>query len=263
MGLHNSLATIIIAVFNGEDTLVQCLESIRIQTYKSKEVIVVDGGSTDGSMRIVKEYESDIAYWISEPDKGVYDAWNKALDRAQGKWILFLGCDDWFAYPQALARLIRLAEQQPDVQFVSAQAQMFDCIGNLISIRGKEWQWKKFKRKMGVIVHPGALHSRQLFEQYGRFNPTIRIVGDYDFLLRPGPNLRTAYLPEVAVCRLQNGITHRNAIRTYYDAYLVQQQSGYISKREAALNLVINLCEYYTGRSKFWTKKTLRRLLYR
>ena len=87
--------TVIVATYNCESTLADCLNSIVSQTVKS-ELIVIDGGSTDSTNSIIKNYEDNLSYYISEKDQGVYDAWNKALKKATGEWIIFLGSDDWF-----------------------------------------------------------------------------------------------------------------------------------------------------------------------
>ena len=88
------LVTIITVVFNGEKHLEQTIQSVINQTYDNVEYIVIDGGSTDGTVDIIRKYEEKIDYWVSEPDNGIYDAMNKALTIAKGDWILFLGSDD-------------------------------------------------------------------------------------------------------------------------------------------------------------------------
>ena len=87
--------TVIVATYNCEQTLADCLNSIVFQTVKS-ELIFIDGGSTDSTNRIIKNYEDNLSYYISEKDQGVYHTWNKASKKAIGEWIIFLGSDDWF-----------------------------------------------------------------------------------------------------------------------------------------------------------------------
>jgi len=88
------LISIITVVLNGADTLETAIKSVVCQKIKDFEYIIVDGGSADGSIEIIKQYESKLACWISEHDKGVYDAMNKAVSLARGKWVYFLGADD-------------------------------------------------------------------------------------------------------------------------------------------------------------------------
>jgi glycosyltransferase involved in cell wall biosynthesis len=89
------LITFVLAIFNASKTLTQCLNSVAQQSCKDFELVVIDGGSTDGSVEILRSQASHFAYWTSEPDRGVYDAWNKALQHARGEWICFLGADDY------------------------------------------------------------------------------------------------------------------------------------------------------------------------
>jgi len=85
--------TAIVAVFNGVDTLQQCIDSVAQQSYPAKELIVIDGDSKDGTVELLKASQEKINYWVSEPDSGVYNAWNKGLAKANGDWIFSLGSD--------------------------------------------------------------------------------------------------------------------------------------------------------------------------
>jgi glycosyltransferase involved in cell wall biosynthesis len=86
--------SVVTVVFNGFTTIENTIQSVLNQKYQNFEYIIIDGGSTDGTVDILKRYESRISIWVSEPDRGIYDAMNKALDLARGEYIIFLGCDD-------------------------------------------------------------------------------------------------------------------------------------------------------------------------
>ena len=86
--------SIITVSYNAAKTIEQTISSVVNQTYQDIEYIIIDGGSTDGTMDIIRKYEDRIAYWISEPDKGIYDAMNKGIDVATGDYVYFLGADD-------------------------------------------------------------------------------------------------------------------------------------------------------------------------
>ena len=95
--MNNSpLISIITVVYNGSKTLKQTIDSVLSQNYKNIEYIVIDGGSNDGTLDIIKKYESHINYWISEPDKGLYDAMNKGISAAKGVLIGMINSDDWY-----------------------------------------------------------------------------------------------------------------------------------------------------------------------
>ena len=88
------LVSIITVTFNAEADLEKCIKSVISQTYTNIEFIIIDGGSTDGTLDIIEKYKKNISYSISEKDKGIYDAWNKGVSVANGEWIAFLGSDD-------------------------------------------------------------------------------------------------------------------------------------------------------------------------
>lgn len=90
------LITVITVVFNDKKHLEDTLLSVTNQTYEFIEYIVIDGGSTDGTVELIKQYESQISYWVSEPDNGIYDAMNKGIERAKGDWINFMNSGDMF-----------------------------------------------------------------------------------------------------------------------------------------------------------------------
>src|SRR5690606_34585060 len=94
--------SVVISVFNGAKTLQKCLDSVAGQTYAARELIVIDGGSTDGTQQILRHNAGRLAYWVSEPDRGTYHAWNKALAQASGDWSCFLGADDYLWEPATL-----------------------------------------------------------------------------------------------------------------------------------------------------------------
>lgn len=98
------MISIIVAVFNGKITLQHCIDSVAQQTYPNKELIIIDGGSKDGTVNLLEENRNKISYWISEPDRGIYNAWNKGLEQTTGKWIIFLGADDYLWDVRVLER---------------------------------------------------------------------------------------------------------------------------------------------------------------
>src|SRR5712664_874457 len=95
------LVTIITATFNDADNLLRTVKAVRELFYKNVEWIIVDGGSKDGTVEAIRRNENVIDYWMSEPDRGIYDAWNKGVSRANGDWISFLGAGDCY-HPDAI-----------------------------------------------------------------------------------------------------------------------------------------------------------------
>ena len=180
------LISIIVAVFNGKATLQQCIDSVAQQTYPNKELIIIDGGSKDGTVDVLRTNQKEITYWISEPDRGIYNAWNKGLAQATGEWICFLGADDYFWDVQVLERMVRHLEKMPaSIRVAYGQIMIVNARGESLYLIGEHWQKVKerFKQVM-CIPHTGAMHRRSLFEQHGKFDESFRIAGDYELLLR-------------------------------------------------------------------------------
>ncbi len=187
------LVTVITATYNAAKYLPDAIQSIREQDYGNIEYIVVDGASTDGTVDVIRANEDIIDRWISEPDTGIYAAWNKGVRLARGEWIAFLGADDIYCAGaiEAYMNAIRCCRDNPP-HYISSRVNL--TLGReVLRTVGQRWNWRAFRKRMNV-AHVGSLHHRSLFEQYGLFDESYRICGDYEFLLRPGSNLRAAYV---------------------------------------------------------------------
>lgn len=196
-----SLVSIIIAVFNGKATLQQCIDSIELQTYSNRELIIIDGGSTDGTVGLLQENAERISYWISEPDRGIYSAWNKGLAIAKGEWICFLGADDYLWDSSVLERVAGALKLLSDKYRVAyGQIMLVGIDGNPISTIGQAWEEvrESFKQQMS-IPHVGAMHRRSLFERHGIFDESFHIAGDYELLLRELKTAEAVFLPNIIV----------------------------------------------------------------
>jgi glycosyltransferase involved in cell wall biosynthesis len=205
--------SIVIAVRNAGSTLEACLASVVAQTYDDWELVVVDGASTDGTTRILERYSDRIAQWISEPDTGIYDAWNKALDVVRGTWIQFLGGDDRIASPTSLAKLAgALHRAEGQYRVVYANVQLVDDEGRVVTTWGAPWTVTRplFLRGM-TIPHPGTFHHRSLFDNEQRFDKNFRIAGDYEFLLRELVTAEALHVPDVLVDMGSRGVSNRPA----------------------------------------------------
>jgi len=196
--------SIVIATLNAGKTLKTCLESIIEQTHADKEIILMDGGSTDDTLEIVREYEQDIAYWESSKDTGIYHAWNKALPHVRGDWVMFLGADDFFFSATVLEVMAEHLAIHGDALLVYGCA----LLGGRDSIvkRGGAWDWSTFRRRMS-IPHTAAFHNARMFRVQPRFDESYRIAGDYEYMLRWGGALQPVFVDEVVVCMGRDGIS--------------------------------------------------------
>jgi len=211
------LISIITVVFNCVDHLEETILSVINQTYDNVEFIIIDGGSTDGTLDIIKKYSDKIDYWLCERDNGIYDAWNKALKISSGQWIGFLGADDFYEF-NALQHYVKKINQLKEVEFISSQSSLITKDKRSLKKIGKAWNWNDFSIYMNV-AHVGSLHNRSLFEEYGFYDTDFKVCGDYEFLLRAGNKLKAGYVDQV-LCSTRNiGISHGGSHSVFKEIY--------------------------------------------
>lgn len=201
------LISIIVAVYNGKATLQQCIDSVVHQTYSNKELIIIDGGSQDGTAELLKTNDDYLSYWISEPDQGIYNAWNKALAHAKGEWICFLGADDYFWDTRVLERMSeQLVKLSSGVCIAYGKVMLINYEGESLYTEGKPWKLikERFKQVM-CIRHQAVMHRRNLFEQHGVFDESFRIAGDYELLLRNLKKTDACFIPDIIVVGMRQG----------------------------------------------------------
>lgn len=203
--------TIITSTYNAASFLEGSIKSVIEQTYTNKEYIIIDGGSQDDTLSILKKYDSDIDFWISESDSGIYDAWNKGLLKSTGDWIVFIGADDEFIDKNVLMNVstqLSSAEKE-GTRFVYGETiHAHRSSGKIIGHSKCEWNTAKKKfLKIMPIIHSGAFHSSQLFKELGNFNSNFKIAGDYEFLLREFKDFKrnAKYLKDTSVLMMREG----------------------------------------------------------
>jgi len=223
------LISIIVAVFNGAKTLQQCTDSIVQQTYPNKELIIIDGGSKDGTVDLLKANRKQISYWISESDRGIYNAFNKGLAQAKGEWICFLGADDYFWDSNVLERMSEHLERLPSsIRVAYGQVMIVNPEGEKICLLGEPWE-KRGDRFMQIILfipHQGVMHRRNLFEQHGQFDESFQITGDNELLLRELKTADAFFIPGIIITAMrQGGISSELA-----SSLLVMRETRYAAK---------------------------------
>lgn len=202
--------SIVTVAFNAANTIADTLESVASQTHPDIEHIVVDGGSRDGTLEIVKRHKQHISQWISEPDKGIYDAMNKGLALATGEIIGFLNADDVYADPEVLARVSAIMEAERldalfgDADFVSPNRPdrpMRRYRSERFRPDRIAWGW--------MPAHPTLFLRRYVYERFGVFRTDYRIAGDFELVARVfhGGTLRYRHVPEVLVRMRTGGIS--------------------------------------------------------
>ncbi len=195
MASNEPLFSIVLPVYNGAATLERALSSVLGQTYEKRELIVVDGGSSDGTLDILQRYDEHLELWISEPDAGVYDAMNKGLEHAKGDWLYFLGADDVMV--DVLDRLAPRFRQPRTVYYgdvyMESRNRVYDG----------RFPWHKLRFKN--VCHQAVFYPRAVFEHY-RYSLDYAISADHELNLRvwADPRFRQRYVREL-ICLFARG----------------------------------------------------------
>lgn len=192
--MNNISFSIITCSYNSNKNIEQTIQSVISQTFKEKEYIIIDGGSDDGTVDIIKKYNEDITLWVSEPDQGISDAMNKGLQLASNNYIIFLHSDDYLINSMVLEQIASYIDGRTDLYFFQV---LLDNLEDkkLSTSRPLGW-WTNFK--MGSC-HQGHICARKMFTEIGGFNTDFKIVMDYDFILRA---YRTGVRSRVVKCPL-------------------------------------------------------------
>lgn len=183
MGLicnQSSLVSVITVVFNNVKDIERTLKSVINQTYKKVEYIVIDGGSTDGTLEIINKYKENIAHLVSEPDKGIYDAMNKGLDLSTGEYVVFINSGDEI-YDVNTIQNIFSKERDADIYY--GETEMFDSTWKSLGQRRhkspKKLSLKSFR--FGMSVSHQAIYVRR--DIASNYDLTYRLSADIDWIL--------------------------------------------------------------------------------
>lgn len=172
--------SIITINYNNANGLLKTIESVIKQTSNDFEYIVIDGGSTDGSEQVIRQYQNKITYWVSEPDLGIYHAMNKGIRQAKGQYCQFLNSGDYLLTPDVTERMLR---DMPPCSILYGN-EIKEVKGKLVvgkSYAGRPITLLDLYRS--TIFHASAYIKRSLFEQYGFYDESLKIVADWKFYL--------------------------------------------------------------------------------
>ncbi|WP_276499665.1 glycosyltransferase family 2 protein [Pontibacter litorisediminis] len=211
------LVSIITIVFNGEKFLEQTIQSVINQTYPHIEYIIVDGGSTDGTIEIIKRYSGSISRWISEPDQGISDAFNKGIRLATGQLIGIINADDWFE-PEAVAAVV---DNYKPGCVLHGNLQYWNQDGSkALLVMPKQ---TSLPRGM-TVNHPTVFLDRELYSRYGMFDTSYKMAMDYHLLLR----LYKADVPFIYInktlANMRFGGTSDNWVKSYQEVLRAKQE---------------------------------------
>jgi len=224
--------SIITVTYNSERTLRDTIDSVLSQNYTNIEYIIVDGGSVDGTMDIVRSYGSSISKVISEQDKGIYDAMNKGIKMAAGDIIGILNSDDLYNDKQVLDRIVNAFESN------NSEAVYGDIVyveKNDINIVVRYWKARQYQSK-GFYKgwhppHPAFFVKKEIYDKYGTFDCSLDISADFELMLRfmEKYKIKASYLPSVLVRMRVGGESNRslkNSLRANINCIRAFKKNG-------------------------------------
>ncbi len=174
---NSPFISVIVVCKNPGPRIQKALGSVWSQTCPNCELVVIDGGSSDGTHTWLHANSARISHLIIEEDGGIYDAMNKGVNHASGTWLYFLGADDRLAYPNILLAIAGILTNTPPNAIVSGSAR-YD--------NGREYQLRNARRAItrNFAHHQATFYHRNLFQQHGNFDTSLRLMADYDLNLR-------------------------------------------------------------------------------
>ena len=178
------LVTIVTVVLNGEKYLEETIQSVINQTYDNIEYIIIDGGSTDGTLEIIHKYEAVIDYWVSEPDGGIYDAMNKGIQLATGELIGLINSDDWYLSNAVSTVADKYTKEfQNERVIISGGIFWIDSEGKIMFPvpRSEKFLVERINWEM-PLNHPATFVASDVYAILGLFNLKYQIGADYDFI---------------------------------------------------------------------------------
>ena len=210
--IYTMKISIITTAYNSARTLRDTMESVLRQTYTDYEYIIVDGSSKDGTVDLIREYEPRFEgrmRWISEPDRGIYDAMNKGIAMATGEVVGLLNSDDFYASDDVLSTIAQafMLPDAPDAIYGDVHYVDEKDITKVV----RYYSSKKFTReriRMGYMpAHPSFYVRRECYERYGTFDTSYRVASDFDNILRLIyiHNIRTRYIAKDFVAMRMGG----------------------------------------------------------
>lgn len=225
------LISIITVVFNAVNTLEQTIQSVINQNYESIEYIIIDGGSTDGTLDIIKKYDNQIDKWLSEPDKGIYDAMNKGINLATGELVGIINADDWYE-PDVIAYIAGCYKNSDRDVVIHGLLRNFK--DNLFySIKGNSIQVLRYD----MIQHPTCFIPKLIYLQHGVYDIQYKCCADYDLILRyVNSGIKFNFIEQTIANFRIGGISTLDKFQK--EKYLILRKYGMISGAEAVLRIV-------------------------
>jgi Glycosyl transferase family 2 len=219
------LVSIVTVVKNGEEYLKQTIQSVINQTYSNIEYIIVDGGSTDGTLDIVKEYEDRISYWVSELDEGISDAFNKGISYSNGFLVGLLSADDLYYQDSVVEGMVNQSFKNPESSFYFGDC-LYDSEGSISKVKGDDKYAEKLKFFMPHIHHPTVFMKREVLIETP-FSNSYKLCMDYHLFLRLNKKGLTGSRYKDTVSIVRNcGVSNRFYYQTRKEVFKASTEHG-------------------------------------
>ena len=230
----NPKVSIITVCYNSYNHITKCLESVSSQNFKDFEYIIIDGKSTDGTLEEIKKFKC-VNKLISEPDNGIYEAFNKGLKNAEGEVVGFLNSDDVFFNEDSLSLIYKSFDDETDCVF-----------GDLIFTNSKNrlkrvWKSKPFRNglfKNGWMpAHPTFYCKKSIYEKYGYYDESYKIAGDFELMMRflEKNKIRSKYISKYIINMMDGGVSG-GSIKAKYD--ILNEEFRAFQQNQISINKV-------------------------
>lgn len=220
--------SVITAVRNGMPFVEQTIQSVIGQTYQNLEYVVIDGGSTDGTVDIIRTHAAGIAKWVSEKDEGIADAFNKGLSHASGDYILFLNADDELSGPDVLNEMAKSIVESDFPSLIYGDCDVLErSTGEILYRASIEFSPERL-RSGQMLPHPSLFASRSYFDKYGTFDTDFRVAMDYEWLLRGAEKVRVVHVPELVSNVRTGGVSTQDQRRAVNEIISALRKNRYI-----------------------------------
>lgn len=218
--MQNPRISIITVVYNGEKLIESTIQSVINQTFSNIEYIIIDGNSNDKTLDIIKKYNEQIYYWLSEPDNGLYDAMNKGLRLATGNYVCFLNAGDEFYSSGILEQVFSKITDEPDI--IYGETIIMDNEGRELGFRRlkapENLTWKSFKDGM-LVCHQSIYVKRELTEPY---NTKYKISADYDWVLMALKKAKEIHNSNLTLTKfLDGGLNKKNIPLALFERFRI------------------------------------------
>ena len=263
------LVTIITVAANAEKTIEQSILSVLEQTYENIEYIIVDGASADGTLDLIRKYESAIDYYISEQDEGIYNAMNKGLSLATGGFILILNSDDWYRRDAVKILLDHAVKSGADI--THADANIVNAHG-LVYQRVNAWLHDGLYTRGAPLRHETMLIKADIYNKFGKYDESYHVISDYDYMVRlysgscsfkhvTEPLL---YFRDTGVSNIDNEKRHADRARFFGQLFpFLDNDDLSIMKRQGRLSADtrLRLIDKHKGKSELFERSMIRNIV--